>query len=138
MERTISAAVKVSLDSNGNLEVNRPNAIFTSSAVVLDGNKVRMKWFYCPLVQKSVPACFRIYYDNGSGQIDYENSIAENEYIKRSDYEFISQSLDSKTYLFAIRVINEDGDKNLSTKQIKVQIKDNSPPSVEIVDITNS
>ena len=137
MERTVRTIVKVSIDSNGNIEAVRPNAIFTSSAEVIQDNKVRLKWFYCPLEQKSQPACFRIYFDNGSGQVDYENPIAEIEYANRNDYEFLTQSLETKSYLFVIRTANSDGVENISSKKIRVQIESESPFAIEILDVKN-
>ena len=135
VEQTIRAIVKVSLDLNGNIESSKPGTIFTSSAEVIDGNKVRLEWFYCPLEQKTIPAYFNIYFDNGSGLIDYENIIAKVEYISRNIYNYISQPLDSKTYLFVIRAVNEDGIENTSSKQTKVQISNKCYSSIDIIDI---
>lgn len=137
VEQTIRATVKVSLDSNGNIKVNRPNAIFTLNAKILEDSIVRLEWFYCPLEQKSIPNCFRIYFDNGSGQVDYENSIAEVHYTNRNVYHFVSQSLDTKAYLFAIKAENLDGFESISATQIKVQMPNNNPLSIEILNVTN-
>ncbi len=137
MEQTIRAAVKVSFDSNGNIEVSRPNLIFTLNAEVIEDNKVRLNWLYCPLEQKSVPVCFRIYFDNGSGQIDYINSIAEIEYIGRESYHFVTQSLETKTYLFAVRAASLDGIESVSAKNINVQLENDKQLSIEILKITN-
>ncbi|MBN1974196.1 MAG: LamG domain-containing protein [Sedimentisphaerales bacterium] len=136
-EQSAQAAVKVSLDSNGDIEVNSPNSVFTFTVKIVETNKVQLNWFYSPLTQKSQPACFKVYFDNGSGLIDYENSIAEVKFAGRKLYCFKSDSLETGTYLFAIRVVNLNGDENKSYKQIKVQMKNIVPSSIEIIDVQN-
>ena len=136
-EKTISAAVKVSLDSNGDIDVDYPGCIFTSAAEVIDGDKVILSWFYCPLEQKSHPDCFKIYYDNGLGQIDYQNSIAEIKYTGPKSYQFQSEILCAGTYLFAIRAVDSYGLENDSLKHIKVQLTNTNPSQIQIIETEN-
>ncbi len=133
-EKTINAAVKLSLDFNGDIEKNRPNPVFTSTAEIIDGDKVQLSWFYCPLEQESQPGSFKIYFDNGSGQVDYECAIADIKYTGRKLYRFQSSSLGAGTYLFAIRAMDFNSTENNSLKQIKVQIKNTNPVSIEIIE----
>ena len=65
-EHTLSAAVKVSIDAGGDLTEPGPNNIFVVRAEQVDGNKIELVWYYCPLEQKQEPACFRIYGDSGT------------------------------------------------------------------------
>ena len=132
-EKTIKAAVKVSIDSIGDIKINHPNSIFTSSVEIIDGDKVQLSWFYCPLKQESRPECFKIYFDNASGNIDYENCIAVIEYTDQNHYCFVSSSLGEGTYLFAIKAVNSDGNENNSSEHIKIQISNSSPSSVEVI-----
>ena len=132
-EQTFNAVLKVSLDSNGDIETDRPNSVFAFTAQIIDNNKVLLSWLYNPIGQKSEPEYFKIYFDNGSGQIDYENSIAEIEYSIQKFYYYESASLQNGTYLFAIRAVNVHDDENVSYEQIEVQIVDADLSSIEIV-----
>ena len=134
IEKTIDAAVKLSLDSNGDIEENQPNSVLTISAEVIENDKAQLSWIYCPLSQKAKPVCFRIYFDNGSGQIDYENPISEIAYVGQKLYRFKSSSLDIGSYLFAIRVADSCKVEDNSTKQIKVQIANTNPLSIRVFD----
>jgi hypothetical protein len=136
-EQTFSAVLKISLDSNGDIETDRSNGIYSSTAEIIDNNKVRLSWFYNPIGQKSEPEYFKIYFDNGSGQIDYENSIAEIEYSRHKFYCYDSASLQNGTYLFVIRAVNVLGDENVSSEQIKVQIVNSELSSIEIIEAKN-
>ena len=136
-DKTVNAAVKVVLNSEGDLEANRTNSIFTSAAKVVDSDKIQLEWFYCPLSQEVIPAYFNIYCDVQTGQIDYENPIAAIEYAGHRLYRFESQPLGEGTYRFVIRATDISGVGNISLKQIKVQITNTSPSSIEIIDVEN-
>jgi hypothetical protein len=132
-EKTISAAVRLALDANGDIEKNRPNSVLTSAAEIIEGDKVRLSWIYCPLYQKAKPSCFKIYFDNGSGQIDNENPISEIPYIGPKLYRFKSPTLNMGTHLFAIKVADSYGVEENSLAKIKVQIEVTRPMSLDIM-----
>lgn len=136
-ENTIAAAVKVAVDSDGNLGEPRPNKIFDSYVTRMDANGIRIVWFYCPLEQKSEPACFKIYYDNGSGQIDFENPLTEIKYKGRRFYSYQNPQLSAGRYLFAVRAENTDGFENDSQARLEIKIDSSNPGSVEILEIRN-
>jgi hypothetical protein len=136
-EQTFNAVLKLSLDSNGDIERDMPNSVFAPTAKIIDNNKVQLSWFYNPIGQKSEPEYFKIYFDNGSGQIDYENSIADIEYYRQILFCYESASLQNGTYLFAIRAVNILGDENVSSEQIKVQIVNSDLSSIEIIEAKN-
>lgn len=132
-ERTLAAAVKVAIDAEGNLVVPKPNNIFAWRLDQVDGNKIQLIWFYCPLEQKSKPESFRIYYDSGTGQIDYQNPMATINYQGRKFYSFRTSSLTAGEYLFAIRAENANGIENNSLAQLAVQISNTPPDTIEIL-----
>ena len=136
-ENTVAAAAKVAIDSNGNLKEPQPNKMYASWAIRTEGNKVRIVWFYCPLEQKSPPVCFKIYYDSGSGQIDFENPLAEVEYRGRRFYSYQSPELSTGRYLFAVRAENADGFENGSQARLKIQIDSSNPEPIEILETRN-
>ncbi len=121
-ELTLAAAVKVSIESNGELAEPKPNKVFDSISGCVDGSKIRLVWFYCPIEQKSQPVCFNIYYDNRTGQIDYQNSLAKIGYKGRKFYSFQSGTLEAGKYLFAIRAEDAGGLENNSLAQLKIHL----------------
>ncbi len=132
-ERTLAAAVKVSIDSNGDLAEPKPNKIYNSISGLTNGNKIRLVWFYCPLKQKSPPVCFNIYYDNRTGQIDYQNSLAKISYKGRKFYSYQSSTLEAGEYLFAIRAEDAVGLEKSSLAQLKIQLESATIDAINIL-----
>jgi hypothetical protein len=133
LEHTLAAAVKVSIDAEGNIEQPRPNSIFEAMAEQLASGKIRLLWYHCPLDQDSKPVCFNIYYDNSTGQIDYENSIATISYTGRKFYSYQSDSLEGDRYLFTIRVKDANGAEDSSLAKLVIQITIISPDPIDIL-----
>jgi hypothetical protein len=134
-ERTLQAAVKVSIDGDGNLAKPQPNNVLAWRADQIDGNKVRLLWFYCPLEQKTKPVCFKVYYGGAAGQIDYENPIAEINYRGRKFYSYRSNALPEGGYLFAIKAEDASGVESDSLAQLKIQLGTKSPDAVNILGV---
>jgi hypothetical protein len=132
-EHTLAAAVKVSIDAGGELEKPQPNNIFSSRAEQVDGNKIQLVWFYCPLEQKSQPVRFNVYYDGGMGQIDYETPLANVNYEGRRFYSYQTGALSAGGYLFTIRAEDADGIENSSLAQLKVQLDTTNPDAIDIL-----
>jgi hypothetical protein len=133
LEYTLSAAVKVSIDADGNVAQPRPNSIFEARAEQLACSKVRLLWYYCPLDQDSKPACFKIYYDNSTGQIDYENPIATINYTGRKFYSYQSDSLKGDRHSFTIRAEDTYGIEDSSLAKLAIQITIGSPDLIDIL-----
>ncbi len=131
-ERTLAAAVKVSIDSNGEPAEPKPNKVFDSISGLVDGDKIRLVWFYCPLKQKSPPVCFNVYYDDQTGQIDYQNPLATIGYKGRKFYSFQSSSLEAGKYFFVLRVVDAAGLENSSLAQLKIQFE---PTTIDAINI---
>lgn len=134
-EHTLAAAVKVSIDANGNLAQPQPNSIFEVRAKQVTGNKIQLVWYYCPVGQKSEPTCFKVYYDSGTGQIDYENPIAIIHYTGWMFHSCQSESLDAGRYLFCIKAEDAVGTECCSLAQIKIQLDTTSPDAVDILSV---
>lgn len=126
IERTSSASVKVVIDSEGNLAGPVPNSVFTIKARIVQGRRVKLAWFYCPMQQQSPPDRFNIYSDNGEEQISYQNPIAQIEYRGRRFYSFTTGQLPEGKHLFAIRTQNEDGREDNSLAAVSIEIYDNN------------
>ena len=121
-EHTLSAAVKISIESNGEAAEPKPNKVFDSISGPVDGSKIRLVWFYCPIEQKSKPVCFNIYYDNGTGQIDFQNPLAKIGYKGRKFYSFQSGTLEAGKYMFVIRAEDSSGLENSSLAHLRIQL----------------
>lgn len=132
-EHTLAAAEKVSIDSNSELAEPKPNKIFDSVSVLVDGDKIRLIWFYCPIRQKTQPASFNVYYDNRSGQIDYQNPIATISYKGQKFYSFQSNILPAGKYLFAVRAVDAHGFENSSLARLIIQLKAATIEAIKIV-----
>jgi hypothetical protein len=131
-EQTLAAAVKVSIDADGELVQPQPNNIFEAGAAQVNGNRLQLVWCYCPIEQQSPPACFNVYYDSGNGQVDYENPIATISYAGRRFYRYVTDALDAGIYLFAIRAEDAAGRENASLASIRVEFCTDSPSEVTI------
>ncbi len=132
-EHTLSAAVKVSLDADGNLVEPQPNKIFGWCAKQADGDKVQLLWYYCPIGQKSAPKYFRIYYDGGTGQIDYESPIATIDYKGRRFYSYLTDELDAGRYLFAIKAEDNHGVTDSTQAVLIIQLSTINPDAINIL-----
>jgi hypothetical protein len=134
-ERTLQAAVKVAIDAEGNLAEPLPNHIFAWRANQMNGNKVQLVWFYSPLEQKSKPERFKVYYDSGTGQIDYENPIATISYQGRKFYCWQSEALSGGRYLFAVKAKDAEGIENNSLAQLAINIVGDGSDEIEILKV---
>ena len=99
----------------------------------MNGNKIQLIWFYCPLEQESGPASFNVYCDGGTGQIDYESPIATIAYRGRKFYSYKSAALEAGRYLFAIRAEDDGGVENASLAQFSIQLDAANPDKIEIL-----
>ena len=134
-EHTLAAAVKVSIDTDGELAKPQPNSICEIKAQQVDGNKVRLTWYYCPIEQQSEPVHFKVYYDAGTGQIDYENPLATIHYVGERFYSYQSELLNAGEYRFAVRAEDAAGTENCSLARIKIQLDTTKPDAIDILSI---
>jgi len=134
-EHSLQAAVKLAIDAEGNLIEPKPNHIFAWRADHIQGNKVQLLWFYCPLEQKSEPVRFNVYYDSSTGQINYKNPIAEISYRGRQFYRWQSDALTTGRYLFAVRAEDTNGVESNSLAQLAIEIEDVRPDEIEILKV---
>jgi hypothetical protein len=132
-ECNLSAAVEVSIDAGGELAKPQPNNIFCSKTEQMDGNKIHLVWFYCPVGQKSKPERFKIYWDGRTGQIDYEDPIATIIYRGRKYYDYETIAPEAGRYLFAIRAEDAHGVENRSLAQSSIDLHTSSPEPITIL-----
>jgi len=134
-ERTIFAATKMLLDENGDLAGPYCNCIFNVKAKHIDEEKIKLIWSYWPISQQSQVSEFLIYYDNGTGTIDYENPLARIEYSKGGLYSYEVGSLSGDSYLLCIKAITSDGLERIGNKEIKMQMDSDDVQVVKILQV---
>ncbi len=132
-EQSLAAAVKVVIDENGDLAPAEPNDIFLVKAGQMEGGKVKLIWFYSPLEQGSKPLCFKIYYDGGTGQINYRNAVAVITYAGRKFYSYQTNTLQAGRYLFVVRAEDAEGVDDGSFAEVKVGISAEHPAAIDIL-----
>jgi hypothetical protein len=128
-EKTFFAAARVEFDDSGNLVEYGCNKIFIATARQIEGNKILLKWFYQPIHQSKKPDDFKIYYDNGTGTIDYQNPLGSVDYKGRRFYQFVTDVLSGNSYKFCIRAIGGDLENNFN-EQIVIQLAHQNPDGV--------
>jgi len=133
-EHSFGGSVKVSFDSGGDLTEPGCNSVFSVKALQVFGNKVLLIWFYQPIDQGARPSCFRIYTDDGGGEIDYENTAAVIDYIGRRFYSWQSGALNGDKYLFCIRAVSTEGVEDDFLGKIKIHLNRTKPEGVEILE----
>jgi hypothetical protein len=101
-DRTTRGAVVVRIGLDGQPTAPVPNAIVNLTAVQKQGC-VCLQWFYWPLDQGAIPRGFDVYWDGGTGEINFANAIAVVAYEGRAWCGYQSQSLADGKYLFAVR-----------------------------------
>lgn len=132
-ERTLAVAIKVSTNKDGELLEPQPNKVFALRAKQAGSNRILLSWFYCPLEQESPPVCFNVYYDNRTGQIDYQVPLASISYRGRKFYRYHTYTLAAGRYLFAVSVEDANGMESSSSAQLTVQVNAASPDPIEIL-----
>jgi len=136
-EYTLSAAVKIAIDNNGNLASPRPNSIRNIKVKQIANGKMQLLWYYCPLEQEIEPDCFKIFCDNGTGQINYENPIALIKYVGRKFYRYQSNIPEAGRYIFVIKAQDTAGTESNIGKILSVCTDTNIPNVIEILSLTN-
>lgn len=132
-EYTLNAAVRVSIDVNGELAELQPSKVCKIKWQQVDGEKIQITWYYCPIEQQSAPAYFKVYYDAGTGQIDYENSVATIFYAGHRFYNYQSNALGAGEYLFTVKVMDIAGTEDCSFARRKVKLNTMGPDAVDIL-----
>lgn len=132
-EKTLSAATKVEFDGQGNLVERSCNKVFMVTAEQIEGSKVLLKWFYQPIHQIKKINGFKIYGDNGTGQINYQNQIGSINYLGRKFYQFVTNALSNDSYKFCIRTVAGDASDDGFAGQVTIQLGRQKPDNVSIL-----
>jgi hypothetical protein len=132
-EQTLSAAVKLVIDADGELAEPLPNCVFEVKTGQIAGGKVELLWYYNPLEQGSAPVRFNVYYNNGTGQVNYDSVLATINYAGRRFYSWQTAALSPGRYLFAVRAEDSAGLENDCRSVIDFEVDAASPEGVSIL-----
>jgi len=132
-EETLAASARISLDSGGKLQEPKPNKISILKAELIEGGRARLVWFYCPIDQESEPASFKVYYNSGTGQIDFDNELATIPYEGLKFYHYKSAPLGGAKYVFTVRAEDADGTEDGSSNRLNVELNAAKPNSINIL-----
>lgn len=135
IERTLSAAAKVAIDSDGALAGDRPNSVFELGVERTGDGGIRLMWWYSPIDQTARPVCFKVFGDGGTGQVDYDNALAVIGYEGQRFYSFESDALGAGRYLFAVRGEEAGGVGDGSAVQVGVGLVGEAAEGIEILDV---
>jgi len=132
-EETFAASAGISLDSDGKLEEPKPNKIAILKAGQVEGGRVRLVWFYCPLGQGSKPVHFKVYYDGGTGRVDFDNALATIPYEGLKFYHYESPPLGGAKYVFIVRTEDAHGIEDGSSTRLNLELSAAKPNSIDIL-----
>jgi len=134
-EQTSAAAVKLSIDKDGEVAEPGPNCVFDVTSEITGNGQVELIWYYCPIAQGEKPARFNIYYDFGTGQIDYENPAAVIDYIGRRFYSCKKTLPQTGAYLFVIRAVGLSGSENLCFRRLRIQMEQGDICAAKVLNV---
>ena len=126
-EMSLSAAVRVAFDGDGDLVETGCNGIFDVKAKQIAGPRAAILWYYCPVNQGQACGGFEVYGDNGSGTIDYNNAIEMIDYIGPRFYAFESSVLSGGQYQYCIKAVS--GGEAI----VVIDVDDSVPQSVGVL-----
>ena len=135
IERTLRAAVKVAIDNDGKLGKTRPNEIVGLRVEQGQDGKVEIAWTYNPMEQGSGPAEMRIYGDNGTGEIDYQNPVVVVKYKGRRFYRHRIEMPADGRYRFAVRAADANGNECESKRDVMVEIRRTNLEAIQIIGV---
>lgn len=135
IERTLAAAVKVSIGDDGTLRIGVPNSVFGLAAVIQRSGKIEIVWTYSPLEQEGSPIEMRVYGDEGTGEIDYQEPLKLVPYKGKRFYRYESELPGGGRYRFAVRAADAKGNVRPSMREAAVEVRAVNPEAIEIIGI---
>jgi hypothetical protein len=135
IERTLKAAVKVSIDSEGKLEAGKPNGVFGLAVKRRRDGQIEFVWGYYPIEQKSDPKEMRIYTDAGTGEVNYQEPIAVVQYKGKRFYQYKSEIPVNRRYRYAVRAADSDGNEQRLSKAVEIETSGRNVEAIEIVGV---
>jgi len=127
-----AVVVAVHIAPDGQLAAPSPNTAMDLKAEPIDGNKLRLVWFYCPLNHKAKPDRFNVYWDAGSGHIDLGNTLAAILYRGRKFYYCDTGVLEDGQYRFVVKTEGAAHIESMLATGVTCQVRSlpSEPPAI--------
>ena len=133
LEQTTDAAVMVRLGSDGELAKPAPNAVFGLKADQVEDARLRLVWFYCPVDQEVPPGQFKVYWDDATGRINFENPLAAIPYEGRRFYSCRTEALAAGRYRFVVRAESQDHIEGHSSNVLVCEVTTLAPAPATVL-----
>jgi hypothetical protein len=134
---TLGAAALARTGPDGQLAAPRPNPVLRLQVQRAGGGRLRLVWFYSSLDQAMPPQTFRVYGDNGTGQIDFVTVLAEVPYRGCGCYSHLTDSLPVGRYEFAVRAEDTVGGQGPPQPSVSGDIASSAPEAPVVVALEN-
>lgn len=132
---SFKASVVVELDSFGHLVQDRCNSVFEICAKQVDSYRVELIWSYFSWQQTDEPISFKVYSNNGTGLMDYEQPIGEVSYDGRRFYNYCTDELNGGRYQFEVGAVGSDMVENNGFARAEIQVRTEKPARLEIIGV---
>jgi hypothetical protein len=129
-EQSLSAVIKVEFDVQGELIEPCCNNILSIIAEQLEGPKIRLIWYYCPVGQQNLCDCFKVYWDNSFGVINFENEVCVINYTKPALYFYETEVLAGHRYTFCVKAVSNTNVLNGLSGEVAIEIRKSIPEDV--------
>ena len=131
-EKGTLAAARLRLDVDGKVRPVRPNCVSGLCAQAVGDGRIRLGWWYWPIVQQIAPSYFVVYGDDGSGVIDYENVLGQVDCAGIRFYSYTSSASDNnKTYRFSVRAVGSNGSDDGNRLFVEAVVDLSAPDGIE-------
>jgi len=132
-EKSFSAVGRVAIDDSGEVAEPRPNELLWLQARCVDSGQVELLWFYNPVCQETEPDYFGLYWDGGTGWIDYDDAIGTVAYAGRRFYRYLAGPFEQGEYIFGVRAETGGGAGSKRGSEVMIQLDGANPDSVSII-----
>ena len=133
-EEKSSAAVKVvGFDSEGSLLPFKSNNVSSPNAKQVGRNTIKLSWEYCSVNQQVKCGGFDVYYDRGTGVVDYSQPIASVVYYGAGMYQVLIEVSSAIEYRFVVRSKSVKGVSDGNNNTVTIQVSETVPePNIMI------
>lgn len=135
-EKNVNVVNTVILDGTGADASAKPNSPHTFQASPAAGATVRLDWGYDPQGERAACTGFNVYYDAGSGNVNYATALATVTKTAQDWYRWTSNALtDGVTYKFAVRA-SAGGIEDTNTLEASAAVDATAPTQPSTLTVT--
>jgi len=121
-ERSLQASCRLWLDVDGSVVGPAPNRVFGLRGRQVEPEAVELVWLYCPLQQDLEPSWFGVYWNGGTGGVDYSQAVASVKYRGRRLYQVRLSVPGPGRYRFGVRAEDDTGAATSSLEELELEV----------------